>query len=182
MMTSMDSDENDPVREKIGVNVTWGFLIPCITYLFVGLALYPQLGVIAEMMDVEMIGGTSSVDWFYSGLSFMIIGIGSIIVHEMGHALILQRRYHKGAVISLTSQVGTKHPKMEMDDRFMAAGGPLLQCAYGFGVMGFGALSESLFFTVLAYYILADMAFNLLPIRGHDGHIIFRRARPQSCH
>lgn len=182
MMTSMENDEQATRRERIGVNVTWGFLIPCVTYLFVGLALYPQLGIIAEMVDIEMTGGTSSADWFYSGISFMVLGIGSIIVHEMGHAIILQRRYHKGAVISLTSQVGTKHPQMEMDDRWMAAAGPAAQCGYGVGVLAFGSLSESLFFMVLAYYILADMAFNLLPFRGHDGNIIFRRAQPQSCH
>lgn len=178
----METDAIESPRERIGVHVTWGFLIPVVTYLFIGLALYPQLGVVAEMFNFDLKGEPSSDDWVYAGLSFMVLGIANIIIHEMGHAIVLQRRYRKGAVISLTSQVGTKHPQMEMDDKLTALCGPALQCAYGLAVLCFGSLSNSLFFMVIAYYILADMAFNMLPFKGHDGHIVFRRAQPQSCH
>jgi Zn-dependent protease len=106
----------------------------------------------------------------------------SVLVHEMGHAIVLQNRHRHGAVISLTAQVGTKHPLMEMDDKMMALCGPALQSAYGVAVLCFGSLSNSLFFMVVAYYILADMLFNMLPFKGHDGYIVFRRAQPQSCH
>lgn len=178
----MAKEDIESRKERIGVVVTWGFLVPCITYLFIGLALYPQLGIVAHMFNFDLEGSPNVEDWVYAGLSFMLLGIGNIIAHEMGHAIFLQNRHRHGAVISLTAQVGTKHPLMEMDDKMMALCGPALQSAYGVAVLCFGSLSNSLFFMVIAYYILADMLFNMLPFKGHDGYIIFRRAQPQSCH
>lgn len=167
---------------RIKVVVTKGFVIPCIFYVMVGLALYPQLGILATMVGVTMVGRPSEVEWLFAGFYFMLMGIGGVVAHELGHALIIKYRHHGTALIALSAQVGTRHAPIEGSSRIMAASGPALQAAYGLIALIICASTNAFYFGVLAVYILVDAAYNLLPFRNFDGYYIFRNKKSRSAH
>lgn len=167
-------------ESRIRVVVTKGFIIPCVFYMMVGLALYPQLGILASMVGVAMVGQPSEIEWLFAGFYFMLIGIGGVVAHELGHALIIKHRHQGTALIALSAQVGTRHASIEGSSRLMAFSGPALQAVYGLITLGICYATNAFYFGVLAVYIIVDALYNLLPFRNFDGYHIFRnqKSRP----
>lgn len=173
-------DETLATRGKSGrikVIVTKGFAIPCVFYVMVGLALYPQLGTLAPMVGVTMVGQPSVIEWLFAGFYFMLIGIGGVVAHEVGHALVIKYRHRGNALIALSSQVGTRHAPIEGSSRLMAFSGPAFQATYGALVLIICYATDAFYFGVLAVYILVDSIYNLLPFRNFDGYYIFRNKK-----
>jgi len=178
----MRADETTTVSQgRIRVIVTKGFIIPCLFYLMVGLALYPQLGIIASMLGFHMIGQPSEVEWAFAGFYFMLVGIGGVIAHEIGHALVIKYRHHGTALIALSSQVGTRHAPIE-GSRLMALCGPVAQAVYGLIALAICYSTNAFYFSVLAAYIIIDALYNLLPFRNYDGYHIFRNRKSRLAH
>lgn len=160
---------------RIRLVVTKGFAVPCIVYLMVGLALYPQLGNIAPLVNVYMSGQPSEIEWVFASVYFMLLGMGGVVLHELGHALVLKYRHHRNALIALSAQVGTRHSPITSDSRLMAFCGPALQALYGAVILGICVPTHAFYFGLLAVYIIADALFNLLPFKHYDGYHIFRQ-------
>lgn len=167
---------------RITVVVTKGFVVPCVFYMMVGLALYPQLGILATMVGVTMVGQPSEVEWLFAGFYFMLIGIAGVVAHELGHALVIKYRHHGNALIALSSQVGTRHAPIEGGSRLMAFSGPALQAIYGLTALGICYATNAFYFGVLAIYIIVDALYNLLPFRDFDGYHIFRNKKSRPAH
>jgi hypothetical protein len=162
---------------RIRLVVTKGFAMPCLVYLMVGLALYPQLGIIAPMVGVSMTGQPSEIEWVFASVYFMLIGIAGVVLHEVGHALVLKYRHGRNALIALSAQVGTRHVPIETDSRLMAFCGPALQALYGIAILAVCVPTHAFYFGLLAVYIIADALYNLLPFKHYDGYHIFRQKR-----
>lgn len=162
---------------KIVVVMTKGFVVPCLVYLMIGLALYPQLGVIASLVGVSMRGQPSEVEWLFGGFYFMLLGMTGVFVHEMGHALVIKYRHRGRAVIALSAQVGTRHAAFEGSSRIMALSGPALQFAYGAAVLAICIPTQAFYFGILSCYIIVDALYNLLPFPNYDGYHIFRKQK-----
>ena len=111
----------------------------------------------------------------------MLVGIGGVIAHELGHALVIKYRHRSSAIIALTAQVGTRHAPLQDSSRLMALCGPALEAAYALAVLAVSLPIHAFYFGVLAAYILLDSLYNLLPFKNFDGHSVFTKSRsPQS--
>lgn len=172
-----ESERTKMAPGRIRIVVTKGFTVPCLVYLMVGLALYPQLGYIAPMMGVYLTGQPSEVEWLFASFYFMLVGIAGVVLHELGHALILKYRHGRDALIALSAQVGTRHQPIQSDSRLMAFCGPALQAFYGSAILAVCVPTHAFYFGLLAVYIIADALFNLLPFKHYDGYHIFRQKR-----
>lgn len=171
----MSTTAEVPPPGRVTIVVTKGFAVPCIFYLMVGLALYPQLGVIAGMVGITLVGQPSTVEWIFAGIYFMLIGIGSVIVHEIGHALVIKYVHRRNSVVALAAQVGTRHAPLKGNSRLMALGGPALQGLYGAFVLALCIPTSAFYFSILGYYIIFDAFYNLLPFPNYDGYHVFRK-------
>lgn len=160
--------------------MTKGFIVPCLVYLMIGLALYPQLGLLASMLGVHMVGQPSVIEWVFAGFYFTLIGIGGVVAHELGHASVIKYRHHGTALIALTSQVGTRHAPIN-GSRLMAFSGPAFQAVYGLATFGICVSLNAFYFGVLAVYILVDAFYNLLPFKNFDGYYIFRNRKSRTA-
>jgi Zn-dependent protease len=112
------------------------------------------------------------------GLVLMIAVFASVILHELGHALVARSRGMKIVDISLYPFGGMARmataPRTTRDEIFMAAAGPAvsLLLAAAFGVPAFFTGNYTL--GLLARINLLLGAFNLLPALPMDGGRIFR--------
>lgn len=170
-----ESERSKAAPSRIRLIVTKGFAVPCIFYLMVGLALYPQLGTLAPLFGVYLTGQPSEIEWVFASIYFMLIGIGGVVLHEAGHALVLKYRHGRSSLIALSAQVGTRHAPLEGGSRLMALGGPALQALYGLSILGICIPTQAFYFGILACYILVDAAYNLLPFKHYDGYHVFKR-------
>lgn len=171
---TLEASEVRPLN-RITVSMSWGFIVPCVVFLFVGLALYPQLGVLAQMLGMTLTGEPDVVDWVVYSVFFMTVGVSGVVVHELSHALYIKWIIKEPSEVSLSSQPHTKHGDLHTGIRMMALTGPLMQGVYSLIILSLSIVSNSLYFGVLAVYLLIDMMYNLLPIKGHDGYKVFRR-------
>ncbi len=112
------------------------------------------------------------------GLVLMIAVFASVILHELGHALVARSRGMKIVDISLYPFGGMARmataPRTTRDEILMAAAGPAvsLLLAAAFGVPAFFTGNYTL--GLLARINLLLGAFNLLPALPMDGGRIFR--------
>jgi Zn-dependent protease len=115
--------------------------------------------------------------WAYAilwGLPFAVGFVLLIFVHELGHALVMQRLGLRagapvfipfvGAVIAMKDQ-----PKNAWIEALVGIGGPVLGSAGAAVCLGVGAVTGSLFWYALASTGFLLNLFNLIPIRPLDG-------------
>lgn len=164
--------------ERLRVVASWGFALPCAFYLLVGLALYPQLGFVADALGVPLAGAPAVPEWILMSAAFAAVGVTGVVVHEFGHALWIAARLGGRATIRLGLSTGVRHNlDPDGDYRMVALCGPVLQAAYGIAVLAVAAAAGALFFALIGAYSICDAVYNLIPLRGHDGAHVFRRGR-----
>ncbi len=112
------------------------------------------------------------------GLALMIAVFGSVLMHELGHALVARSKGLPIADISLYPFGGmakmTRAPKTTGDEILVAAAGPVVSIILGLGFWGFSLATSSLQLWTLAKVNLILGGFNLLPALPMDGGRILR--------
>lgn len=113
-----------------------------------------------------------------TGLSFVLIAFGSVLLHELGHALMARHLRIPVAGIELHFFGGAAKlmapPRTPGDEIAVAAAGPAVSFALGGLGMVLAALTDWQVFTLLGWINLIMGLFNLLPALPMDGGRIFR--------
>ncbi len=113
-----------------------------------------------------------------AGLTFVIIAFGSVLLHELGHALVARWLGVPVAGIELHFFGGTAKmigaPRSSGDEIAIAAAGPAVSFALGGVGVALAALTHSPFFVMLGWINLVMALFNLVPALPMDGGRIFR--------
>jgi Zn-dependent protease len=113
-----------------------------------------------------------------AGLVLMTAVFGSVVLHELGHALVARAKGLPIADISLYPFGGMARlmaaPRTTSDEIQVAVAGPLVSIVLGLGFWGLAAASGSNAIWLLAEVNLLLGAFNLLPALPMDGGRIFR--------
>ena len=112
------------------------------------------------------------------GLILMVAVFGSVVLHELGHALVARAKGLPIADISLYPFGGMARmldaPRTTGVEIGVAAAGPLVSLALGLGFWGLSALSSSSELWLMAEVNLVLGIFNLLPALPMDGGRILR--------
>ena len=119
------------------------------------------------------------VIWLTGGsLPFVLLTFASILVHELGHALVARRLGVRIAAIDLHMLGGAAlmvdPPKTADDEIAIAAAGPAVSLGLAAAGVGLGALTGWSLLSWLGYVNLALAIFNLLPALPMDGGRILR--------
>lgn len=113
-----------------------------------------------------------------AGLTFVILAFGSVLLHELGHALVARWLGVPVAGIELHFFGGTAKmigaPRSSGDEIAIAAAGPAVSFALGGVGVALAALTHSSFFVMFAWINLVMALFNLVPALPMDGGRIFR--------
>jgi Zn-dependent protease len=111
-------------------------------------------------------------------LMILLALVLTILLHELGHALVAMAVGMYGVAITITglgglcSYTGERHPKQEL---LISAAGPatnLILAAFCWTVIDHGGLSDETLNTLLTYFFLFNLGlgiFNSLPIFPLDG-------------
>ncbi len=112
------------------------------------------------------------------GLVLMIAVFGSVVMHELGHALIARAKGLPIADISLYPFGGMarmlKPPRTTGDEILVAVAGPAVSMVLGFGFWGLSLIGNSMSLWTLAKVNLILGGFNLIPALPMDGGRILR--------
>jgi len=122
--------------------------------------------------------GGGSAAGAISAIAFVLLAFGSVLLHELGHALVARHLGVRVPRIELHFFGGAAQmadqPRSNGDEIAIAAAGP----AVSFGLAGLSLLLAQLFavplFQLLAYINLILGAFNLIPALPMDGGRILR--------
>jgi Zn-dependent protease len=113
-----------------------------------------------------------------AGLAVTLLTFGSVLVHELGHALMARRLGVRVADIELHFFGGaarmTDQPRTANDEIAIAAAGPAVSFALAGVGLGLVTLTGVSAFGMLAWVNLLLGAFNLLPAFPSDGGRILR--------
>jgi len=113
-----------------------------------------------------------------NGLVLMVAVFGSVILHELGHALVARAKGLPIGDISLYPFGGMARllasPQTTGVEIGVAVAGPLVSLVLGLGFWGLAALSGSSALWLMAQVNLVLGAFNLLPALPMDGGRILR--------
>ena len=114
----------------------------------------------------------------FAGLGVVLVAAGSVLLHELGHALMARRLGLHIAGIELHFFGGaaqmTGHPRSARDEILIAAAGPavsLVLAGLGFGL---GAVFASPLVALIGWINLVLAIFNLIPALPMDGGRILR--------
>lgn len=115
-----------------------------------------------------------------AGLVIVGVAFGSVLLHELGHALVARRLGVPVAGIELHFFGGTAkmmgQPKSAGDEIAIAAAGPAVSFALGGLGLLLGAVTGAWMLTMAGWLNLVIAGFNLIPALPLDGGRIFRAA------
>ena len=112
------------------------------------------------------------------GVALMLLVFASVLVHELGHALVARRLHVRVSGIELSFFGGAAKmvelPKTANHEVMIAAAGPAVSLALGGLGLGLGAVFGSPLFAWIGYTNFIIAAFNLIPALPMDGGRILR--------
>jgi Zn-dependent protease len=115
------------------------------------------------------------------GILLTVLTFASILVHELGHALVARRLGVRIAGIEMQFFGGVAKmitpPRSARDEILIAAAGPAVSLAIAIGAIFLGVLVNWWVVTYLGFTNLVLGVFNLLPALPMDGGRIFRAWR-----
>lgn len=115
-----------------------------------------------------------------AGLVVVLVAFGSVLLHELGHALVARKLGVHVAGIELSFFGGaakmTQLPRSANDEIMIAAAGPAVSLMLGGAGLGLAALFHSQFLAMIGWINLVIAGFNLLPALPMDGGRILRAA------
>ncbi len=114
------------------------------------------------------------------GVALILLVFGSVLLHELGHAVVARKLGVHVAGIELSFFGGAAKmvqlPRTATHELLIAAAGPAVSLALGGLGLGLGALTHSSLFGWLGWTNLIIAAFNLIPALPMDGGRILRAA------
>lgn len=115
-----------------------------------------------------------------AGVMFTAIAFGSVLLHELGHALVARALRVRVTGIELGFLGGAAKmvdmPRTPNHEMAIAAAGPAVSLALGGLGLGLGALFASPFIATIGWINMALAGFNLIPALPMDGGRILRAA------
>jgi Zn-dependent protease len=115
-----------------------------------------------------------------AGVAIVLVAFASVLLHELGHALVARRLDVRVAGIELHFFGGAakmiEPPRTPGDEIAIAAAGPAVSFALGGLSLLLAAITGAGLFTLLAWINLLLGGFNLLPALPMDGGRILRAA------
>ena len=112
------------------------------------------------------------------GVALVLLVFGSVLLHELGHAVVARRLGVHVAGIELSFFGGAAKmvqlPRTATHELLIAAAGPVVSLVLGGLGLGLGALTHSTFFAWLGWTNLIIAGFNLIPALPMDGGRILR--------
>lgn len=119
----------------------------------------------------------------YGGVAgVMVVGLafGSVLLHELGHAVVARKLHVNVSGIELSFLGGaakmTNLPTTANTELMIAAAGPAVSLVLGGAGLGLAALFGSPFLALIGWINLVIAAFNLIPALPMDGGRILRAA------
>jgi len=113
-----------------------------------------------------------------AGVALMLLVFASVLVHELGHALVARRLNVRVSGIELSFFGGaakmTELPRTANHEVLIAAAGPAVSLVLGGIGLGLGTLLHSPLFAWIGYTNFIIAAFNLIPALPMDGGRILR--------
>lgn len=113
-----------------------------------------------------------------AGVALMLLVFASVLVHELGHALVARQLNVRVAGIELSFFGGaakmTELPRTATHEVLIAAAGPAVSLALGGVGLGLGTVLGSPLFMWIGYTNFIIAAFNLIPALPMDGGRILR--------
>jgi len=115
-----------------------------------------------------------------AGVFVVLLSFASVLVHELGHALVARRRGVAVSGIELSFFGGAAKmvqlPRSANDEIAIAAAGPAVSLMIGGAGLGLAALFHSPLFALIGWINLVIAGFNLIPALPMDGGRILRAA------
>jgi Zn-dependent protease len=113
-----------------------------------------------------------------AGVLVVCIAFASVVLHELGHALVARRLGVHVAGIELGFLGGAAKmvnlPRTPRDELMIAAAGPAVSLMLGGAFIGVGAVFASSFVAMIGWINLVIAGFNLIPALPMDGGRILR--------
>jgi Zn-dependent protease len=113
-------------------------------------------------------------------VGLVLLTFGSVVLHELGHALVAQQRGVRIAAIDLHflggAAIMVDPPRSARDEIAIALAGPAVSFALAFAGLVLGSLTGIGIVQHLGWVNLALGAFNLLPALPMDGGRVLRAA------
>jgi Zn-dependent protease len=113
-----------------------------------------------------------------AGVLVVCIAFASVVLHELGHALVARRLGVHVAGIELGFLGGAAKmvnlPRTPRDELMIAAAGPAVSLMLGGAFIGVGAVFASPFVAMIGWINLVIAGFNLIPALPMDGGRILR--------
>lgn len=113
-----------------------------------------------------------------AGVFVVLLAFGSVLLHELGHALVARRLgvYVSGIELSFFGGAAkmTQIPRTPGHEIAIAAAGPAVSVALAGLGFGLGALAASPLLALIGYVNLVIALFNLIPALPMDGGRILR--------
>lgn len=114
------------------------------------------------------------------GVAITLLAFASIVLHELGHALVARSVGVRTATIELGFFGGAARmesmPRVPRHELAIAAAGPAVSLALGGAGLGLAALTHLPLFALIGWINLAIAGFNLIPALPMDGGRILRAA------
>ena len=115
-----------------------------------------------------------------AGVFVVLLSFGSVLLHELGHALVARRLGVGVSAIELSFFGGAAKmestPRSAKDEIAIAAAGPAVSLMLGGAGLGLAAVTGVGFFALLGVINLVIAGFNLIPALPMDGGRILRAA------
>jgi Zn-dependent protease len=112
------------------------------------------------------------------GLAVVLLTFGSVLLHELGHALVARKLGVHVAGIELSFFGGAakmaQMPRRSNDELAIAAAGPAVSLMLGGAGLGLAALTHLPLFALIGWINLVLAGFNLIPALPMDGGRILR--------
>jgi len=112
------------------------------------------------------------------GLAVVLLTFASVVVHELGHALVARKLNVHVSGIELSFFGGAakmvQMPRSSNDELAIAAAGPAVSLMLGGAGLGLAALTHLPLFALIGYINLVLAGFNLIPALPMDGGRILR--------
>ncbi len=113
-----------------------------------------------------------------SGLLIVLLAFASVLLHELGHALVARKLnvYVSGIELSFFGGAAkmVQAPNRAHDELMIAAAGPAVSLALGGAGLGLAALTHFPLFALIGWINLVIAGFNLIPALPMDGGRILR--------
>jgi len=115
-----------------------------------------------------------------AGVFVVLLAFGSVLLHELGHALVARRLGVRVSGIELSFFGGAAKmeniPRSAKDEIAIAAAGPAVSLVLGGAGLGLAAVTGVSLFALLGWINLVIAGFNLIPALPMDGGRILRAA------